>query len=166
MTRTLVVLVLLLLLAPVTALTQGGNGGGRQRAGGHDSKCGLNLVVVRADGEKEQFESIEKFLGSFATTQIEQGEQARTAVRLDQVLKAYTADWAEALDCENHSLQLPSGLPMEGRDFLVLTGKGTLKTVSEARPGEYRNTAQQIRKLTFHRASGVKRAPVPATGKP
>lgn len=158
--------VIVAMLSPCTFAAQGsgegGGHGGRQRAGRADSRCGTDLVVVRTDGSKEQFASIEKFFDAFATRQIDQGEKPRTAVQLDAVLKAYAADWVEALDCENRSVQLPSGLPMEGQNFLLLTGRNTLKVVWELRHGEYRNTAQQVRKLTFHLASGIKHPPAPA----
>jgi hypothetical protein len=41
-------------------------------------------------------------------------------------------------------------MPVEGQEFFVLTGRGGVKAVREVRAGEYRNTIQDIRKLTFH----------------
>jgi hypothetical protein len=130
-----------------------GTGGGRQRAGTKDARCGSDLVVVLPDGQKRQYPSIGEFLKEFPGRQIDQGEQERKAVAVEAVLKAYGADWMEALACDNRSVQLPSGMPFEGRDYLVLTGKQGLKSVREVRPGAFGNTLAEIRKLTLHKVS-------------
>jgi hypothetical protein len=147
-------LALLLVAGDLAAQGGGGGGAGRQRAGAQNPGCGSDLVVVLPNGEKRQYASIAEFLKPFDTVLIDQGEQQRPAVPVDVVLKSLGGDWMEALDCENHSKQLPSGLPFEGREYLVLTGKRGLKAVREIRSGSYGNTLQQIRKLTVHTAGG------------
>jgi len=141
-----------MVLLSTNALAQGG-GGGRQRAGGQNPNCGADLVVILPDGQKRQYATVEDFMKTFETVRIDLGERERDAVPLDVVLKAFSATWVDALDCDNRSVHLPSGLPFEGRDYLVWTGKRGLKAVREVRRGSYRNAAQQIRKLTLHAAS-------------
>jgi len=147
------------------AVAQGGGGGGgkgggdgRQRAGG-DERCGSELVVVLPDGRKRQYASVAEFFEGFKSQPIDQGEDARQAVPVDAVLQAHSADWMEALDCNNRSLHLPSGMPFEGRDYLVMTGKRGLKAVREVRPKAYANTLSEIRKLTLHKATRPQAAP-------
>jgi len=129
-----------------------GQGGGNQRAGKRNS-CGSDLVVVTPAGEKRRFASVAEFLGSYPSREIDQGEKPRQAVPLGAVLKAYSAEWVDVLDCDNHGTHLPVGLPIEGEEFLVMTGRGGLKSVREVRPGNFANTANHLRKLTFHSAS-------------
>jgi hypothetical protein len=128
-------------------------GGGRQRAGGKASACGNDLTVVLTDGNKRHYASVDDFFKHFQPRMIDQGEQERAAVPVSAILKAYGADWLEALGCDNKSVQLPTGLPFEGADYVVKTGKQGLKAVREVRPGAYSNTQQQIRKLTLHKVS-------------
>lgn len=141
------------LLLVASQVAAQGSGSGRQRAGSKGSRCGSELTVVLPDGQKRQYASIGEFFNEYPSRQIDQGEQVRAAVPVSAVLKAHASDWLEALDCDNKSVQLPSGLPFEGADYLVLTGKLGLKAVREVRPGAYSNTLQQIRKLTLHKVS-------------
>jgi hypothetical protein len=141
----------MLLFALADASAEGG--GGRQRSGAQNPRCGADLVVILPDGQKRHYASVQDFIDTFEKVRIDLGEKEREAVPVDVVLKAFSATWLEALDCDNHSLHLPSGLPYEGREYLVSTGKRGLKAVREVRRGNYRNTAQQIRKLTLHKVS-------------
>lgn len=140
----------------------GGKGQGeRQRAG--DPACGRDLVVVKADGSRQRHESIEAFLATFPQKKVDQGEEPRNAVPLDDVLSAYGADWVEALDCEDRSVQLPGGMPVRYVEYFVMTGRGTLKGIREVGRGRYANTIHPVRKLTFH---GTAVKPKPPARKP
>jgi hypothetical protein len=141
------------LLVCAGAVSAQGMGAGRQRAASSPAACGNDLTVVLPDGDKRQYASVAEFLKDYPQRMIDQGEQQRAAVSVSAVLKTHGADWLEALGCDNKSTQLPSGLPFEGSDYLVLTGKQGLKAVREVRPGAYSNTQQQIRKLTLHKVS-------------
>jgi hypothetical protein len=157
--RLAVVVVTCWLLAAGEAAAQGagtgeGGGGGRQRAVSKPAACGNDLTVVFVDGSKRQYGSIAEFFKDYPQRMIDQGEQQRAAIAVSSVLKAHGGDWLEALGCDNKSTQLPSGLPFEGADYLVLTGKQGLKAVREVGSGSYSNTQQQIRKLTLHKVSG------------
>lgn len=155
----LATLTCLLLLAADQVAAQGtGGGGGRQRAANKAAACGSDLTVVLPDGSKQQYKSVGGFLGEFQPRMIDQGEKERPAVPVSDILKFHGADWLEALGCDNKSVQLPSGLPFEGADYLVLTGKQGLKAVREVRSGVYSNTQQQIRKLTLHKVSAPRTA--------
>ena len=152
--RLALVIATCLLLSAAEATAQGaGGGGGRQRAASNPAACGNDLTVVLPDGNKRQYASAAEFFKDFQPRMIDQGEQKRAAVSIRDILKAHGADWLEALGCDNRSAQLPSGLPFEGADYLVLTGKQGIKAVREIRPGAYSNTQQQIRKLTLHKVS-------------
>lgn len=136
----------------------GGKGRGeRQRAG--DPACGRDLVVVKADGTRQRHESIEAFLATFPQKKVDQGEEPRNAVNLDEMLRAYSADWVEALDCNDKIVQLPGGMPVRYVEYFVLTGRGTLKGIREVSRGRYANTVHPVRKLTFH---GTAKAAAPA----
>jgi hypothetical protein len=151
--------------AIVAAQGQGqGQGGGkgdgdsvRRRAG--DPACGRDLVVVKADGTRQRHESVEVFLATFPQKQVDQGESPRNAVSLDDVLRAYGADWVEALDCADKIVQLPGGMPVRYVEYLVLTGRGTMKGIREVSRGRYINTVHPVRKLTFHGTSARAAAP-------
>jgi hypothetical protein len=136
---------------------EGRGQGERQRSG--DPACGRDLVVVKADGTRQRHESIEAFLATFPQRQVDQGEEPRNAVNLDDVLGAYGADWVEALDCNDKSVQLPGGMPVRSVEYLVLTGRGTLKGIREVGRGRYANTVHPVRKLTFHGTSAKAAAP-------
>ena len=136
---------------------KGGDGQARQRAS--DPHCGRDMVVVKPDGTRERHDSVARFMAKFPHKDIDQGESLRPAVNLDDVLRAYNADWVEALDCSDRSVQLPGGMPVRYVEYFVLTGRGTLKGIREVGPGRYANTIQPVRKLTFHAASGKAAAP-------
>jgi hypothetical protein len=164
--RTLMLVLALCGMAAAThAQGQGqGQGGGkgdgdgvRQRAG--DPTCGRDLVVVKADGTRQRHESVEAFLATFPQKQVDQGESPRNAVSLDDVLRAYGADWVEALDCADKIVQLPGGMPVRYVEYFVLTGRGTMKGIREVGRGRYANTIHPVRKLTFH---GATKATAPA----
>jgi hypothetical protein len=144
-----VALFALLCMTEATAQGGGGDGGKGRRQAGTGRDCGQEFVVVRPDGQRERHASPKEFFARLPTTQIDQGENPRTAVEATALLKEYGADWVEVLTCNNRSLQIPSGLPVEGREFLVLTGRDGLKAVRETGKADYRNTIQDIRKLTF-----------------
>ena len=161
------VLIACLALSISDAAAQGGGGGGgigggkgRQRAGDGPG-CGAELIVVLPDGQKREYVPLATFLEAFKAeaVSIDQGEDARQAVPVDVVLKAHGADWMEALDCNNRSLHLPSRMPFEGREYLVVTGKRGLKAIREVRPKAYANTLAEIRKLTLHKVSKPQPAP-------
>jgi hypothetical protein len=129
----------------------------RQRAG--DKDCGRDLVVVKPDGTRQRHESVAAFLEAFPTKSIDQGESPRRGVNLDDVLRAYNADWVEALDCEDKIVQLPGGMPVRYVEYFVVTGRGTLKGIREVNRGRFINTVHPVRKLTFHGSSAKAAAP-------
>jgi len=137
------------------AVAADGKGDGRSKPGRDD--CGQDLVVVLPDGTKRQYVPAQSLLSAYSAVQINQGEKPRPAVKMEDVLKELGAAWAEALDCDNKSVHLPSQLPFEGQEYLVVTGRGTIKVVREVQRGRYANVAQGIRKLTLHGADGKKR---------
>ena len=142
-------------LVSAAAVAADGKGDGRSKAGRQD--CGQDLVVVLPDGTKRQYVPAQSLLAAYSAVQIDQGEKPRPAVKVDDVLKGLGAAWAEALDCDNKSVHLPSQLPFEGAEYLVVTGRGTIKVVREVQRGRYANVAQGLRKLTLHGPDGKKR---------
>ena len=145
-------LAILMLSLGASAWAQGGSGqgGGKGKRAGAGRACQEEFVVVRTDGTRERHPSAEALLEGLTATPISQGENPRAAVKAEVLLKKYGADWVEALACDNHSVQIPSGLAVEGQEYFVLTGRGGVKAVREIKAGSYRNTITDIRKLTFH----------------
>ena len=142
-----------ILLAGASTVLAGGAAAQGQRDGrsrAEKTGCGSELVTVLANGARREFVPVEGFFAGYTVVMIDQGEKPRPAVRLSDVLSQNGATWVEALDCANVALHLPAGLSVEGVEFLVLTGRGTLKAVRESSPGRFQNLAQNIRKLTFH----------------
>ena len=153
-----------------TVAAQGGGGQGkgggkgtgegaqvRQRSG--DKDCGRDLVVVKPDGTRQHYASITEFFDAFPPREIDQGESPRRGVRIDDLLRAYGADWVEALDCEDKIVQLPGGMPVRYVEYFVLTGRNTMKGVREVDRGRFINTVHPVRKLTFHGAPAKGAAP-------
>lgn len=129
----------------------GGGGGGKGgRIGARDKQCGATLSVVLTDGSERTFTPAADLLKGMPQKAIDQGENPRSAVKLADLLTHYGAGWLKVSDCAEMSQDLPSGLPVEGELFLVVTGRGSLKAVREVRPGQYANVAQNIKRLRFH----------------
>lgn len=140
-------------VATATALAEGegkGQGKGDGRARTERKDCGVELVVVLPDGTKRQYVPADALLTAFPAVQINQGERPRSAVKVTTLLESFDAAWVEVLDCDNQSVRLPTGLPFEGGEYLVVTGRGAMKVVREVQRGRYTNLAQGIRKLTLH----------------
>lgn len=129
-----------------------GQGGGRGGNVGSRDHCGSSLAVVMPDGGEHSFKPAADFLKGMPVKEIDQGETPRPAARLADVLQRAKAGWVKVVDCADISQDLPSGLPVEGDLYVVVTGRGSLKVVREVRPGRYANVAQNIKRLRFHGA--------------
>src|SRR5690349_21780339 len=140
-------LALTLVLATAAQAQPGqGPGSGRGEGKGTRARCGSTLAVVAPEGAERAIPAAE-ILQGLPSKEISQGETPRAAVRLDDLLKKQGARWVKVTDCAEMSYELPSGLPVEGEVYAVVTGRGSLKFVREVRPGVFSNIVQNVKRL-------------------
>lgn len=118
------------------------------------SGCGSTLVMVAVDGTRRQFTPASEFFAEYKAGSINPGETPRQALKISELLLANSASWIEARDCDDGIQHLPVGLGVEGDEYLMLTGRGTVRIVRESRAGRFEKVLKNIQTLTFHGLQG------------
>ena len=146
------ILALLAVVVMTSAHAGPGPGGGKGPGTGARDRCGGSIQVALPDGPAKTFDPAPDFVKDMPLTEINQGENPRPAIKLYDLLARVGASSVRVTDCHGKDQELPSGLPVEGEVYLVVTGRGTLKFVKEVKPGRFVNMIQNIRTLRFNRA--------------
>ncbi|HUR41168.1 MAG TPA: hypothetical protein VM240_08355 [Verrucomicrobiae bacterium] len=145
----------LLLSALSAGVANAGPGPGGGKGGdGPRKRCGGSVQVVLPDGSQKTFDPAADFLRGLPVRDIQQGESPRPAIKLDDILARLGARSVRVSDCHSAGQDLPTGLPLEGDVYMVLTGRGLLKFVREVQPGRFVNLIQNIHSLRFRGDAG------------
>jgi hypothetical protein len=131
----------------------GPGGEGQRQARPRSDACGSEVIVVRPNGKRETYSPAGSLFEGLEVVEIDQGDQPRSAVPARSLLARFGASGVEVTDCSGKTRHLPAGLPFEGEEYLVVTGRGIIKVVREVRPKRYANLIQRVRELQFYRSA-------------